>query len=152
MKSDSTDSFSSVSAKPRIRQVSSRFMSPSHASTGSLEPGFSSPPTEALSPVLRKTGFSSSSSSLADHISNDRLRDREHLHHRDREKPTKTPSSVFSLTRQRSCKELKNDSGSKENDRPVVAGSVRHVGKFTFPGKSSSSSSSSTMYGYCKNG
>ncbi|XP_061348714.1 QWRF motif-containing protein 3-like [Gastrolobium bilobum] len=151
MKNDSNDYVSTVSnhsTKPRSRQVNSRFMSPSPSSnsTGPPEPGSS-----CLSPVSRKPGSrrGQHSGTLADQIGNDRLRDREDKLDGKNQKPTKTTSitsttsSVFSpLRKLRSCREFnifENNNISKENDRPVIGRSTR----FSFPGKSSSSSLSS---------
>ncbi|TKY66897.1 QWRF motif-containing protein 3 [Spatholobus suberectus] len=122
MKSDSNDSFSSP--KPRTRQVSSRFTSPN--SMGPPEPG-------SASPLCRRGNRSAkrSSATLADHIGNERLKEREENHHHH-QKPTNRADSVFSvLTKQRSCRELKNNTnGLEENGQEVTRRST---------GKSSSS-------------
>ncbi|XP_011045515.1 PREDICTED: QWRF motif-containing protein 3 [Populus euphratica] len=160
--------------RPKSREVSSRFLSPTSPShnNGTLSPnqGSSSPLRPKPSSDVRKhrslddPGFirglwpSSSPSqssnnqnnqgTLADHLGNARLKDL--LDHKKDEKPTKS-SSVFSLGRQRSngtvfgrVENDKEKGSTKENHRPILGGSARYTGKFHFPGKSSSSSSSSS--------
>lgn len=152
------------SRRPKSREVSSRFQSP----TSSLEIGNPSP-TRGHSPNWRKPGWSftgmrnnrsqlddsgsvrglwpsstttSSSSSnkkmdtLADHLGNERLSDL-----------LERKNSL--LDKQRSCREFsrfENDEeeGTKENHRPFLGGSMRYTGKLRFPGKLSSSSTSSS--------
>ncbi|KAG5020949.1 hypothetical protein JHK87_016804 [Glycine soja] len=111
MKSDSNDSVSPYSPKPRIRQVSSRFMSPH--STGSPEPGSASPLPRFHRAAKRN------SSTLADHIGNERLKEREENHQNQNQTPTNRTGSVFSvLTKQRSLREFRNNiNGSEENDQ-----------------------------------
>ncbi|XP_031249283.1 QWRF motif-containing protein 3-like [Pistacia vera] len=164
--------------RPKSREVSSRFLSPS--STPSRDMGIPSS-NQVLSPLLsvkpstppdaRKhrsldqdsaggfirglwpssTTTSQSSNknigTLAEHLGNERLRD-----YLDRKTDEKSSySSVFSLSRQRSCSEFsrlenekeKEKGSAKENHRPFLGGSMRYTGKLKFPGKSSSSSSSS---------
>ncbi|KAI5567939.1 hypothetical protein BDE02_13G124500 [Populus trichocarpa] len=160
--------------RPKSREVSSRFLSPTSPShnngTPSPNQGSSSPLRPKPSSDGRKhrslddPGFirglwpSSSPSqssnnqnnqgTLADHLGNARLKDL--LDHKKDEKPTKS-SSVFSLGRQRSTGTVfgrvendKEKESTKENHRPILGGSARYTGKFHFPGKSSSSSSSSS--------
>ncbi|XP_002319922.4 QWRF motif-containing protein 3 [Populus trichocarpa] len=160
--------------RPKSREVSSRFLSPTSPShnngTPSPNQGSSSPRRPKPSSDGRKhrslddPGFirglwpSSSPSqssnnqnnqgTLADHLGNARLKDL--LDHKKDEKPTKS-SSVFSLGRQRSTGTVfgrvendKEKESTKENHRPILGGSARYTGKFHFPGKSSSSSSSSS--------
>ncbi|KAK7404960.1 hypothetical protein VNO78_06049 [Psophocarpus tetragonolobus] len=128
MKSDSNDSVSPYSPKPRTRQVSSRFMSPN--STASPEPGSASPLRRFHRSVKR------SSTTLADHIGNERLIEMEENHLKI---PTNRTDSVFSaLTKQRSSKEFRNNTnGFQENDedKDVNGKSMRNgiSGKFSFP-------------------
>lgn len=152
--------------RPKYREVSSRFLSPSSPSN-SLDIG-NPTPIQALSPVRRKpesrknrpaqlddsaslrglwpssTASSSSSSAakistLADHLGNDRLNDL-----------LERKNSVF-LDRQRSSGEYSNRfendrvvSSTKENRRPVIGGSMRYTVTPRLSGKSSSSSSLSS--------
>ncbi|KAI4322621.1 hypothetical protein L6164_022298 [Bauhinia variegata] len=157
----------------RNREVSSRFQSLTSAT--SLETGIA-PSAEAISPIRRKNGSPSTDTrkhrslddpcfirgpqlwpsassvassvktnagTLADHLGDDRFRD--YLDRKTNEKSAKD-SSIFSLSRQRSGRELprsENDQdNSKENHRPIIGGSMRHMGKLGFTGKSSPSSSS----------
>ncbi|XP_027348201.1 QWRF motif-containing protein 3-like [Abrus precatorius] len=144
MKSDSHDSVSTHSPKIRTRQVSSRFMSPNP--TGSPERGSAS---ATNSPFRRfpsrghrwPSTAKRNSTTLADHIGDERLREREHHnhHHNQNQKATNRTNSVFSsLTKQRSCRELSNNNnnsnGFEENDQPIIGRSMR----YSFPGKSSS--------------
>ncbi|XP_050206511.1 QWRF motif-containing protein 3 [Mercurialis annua] len=88
---------------------------------------------------------------LADHLGNERLRDL--LDKKKDEKPSKNSSSVFSITRQRSCSEFsrfenqnqneKEKEITKENHRQL-GGSLRYTKKLFLPGRASSSSSSSS--------
>lgn len=163
------------SRRPKTREVSSRFQSPT-SSTSSLDIGNPSP-TRGRSPGRRKPGspfaadmkknrshpddlgsvrglwpsssttntttttsFSSSSNkkidTLADHLGNERLNDL-----------LQRKSSL--LDRQRSCREFTRfvgdeEEGAKENHRPALGGSMRYTGKFRFPGKLSSSATSSS--------
>lgn len=162
--------------RPKSREVSSRFLSPS--STPSRDMGIPSP-NQVLSPLrsakpstppdarkhrsldqdsaggfirgLWPSSTTTSQSSnknidtLAEHLGNERLRD--YLDRKTNEKSSY--SSIFSLSRQRSCSEIsrfeneKEKGSAKENHRPLLGGSMRYTGKLKFPGKSSSSSSSS---------
>lgn len=162
------------SRRPKTREVSSRFQSPT-SSTSSLEIGNPSP-TRGRSPSRRKPGssfaadmkksrsqpddsgsvrglwpsssttsttttsFWSSSNkkigTLADHLGNERLNDL-----------LQRKSSL--LDRQRSCREFTRfvgdeEEGAKENHGPALGGSMRYTGKFRFPGRLSSSSTSSS--------
>lgn len=145
--------------RPKSREVSSRFLSPA-STTDTSAP--SSSPTQPLSPTHRKsrggsfdarkhrtqegslfvhglwpsstTSLSSTSKrfdTLADHLGNERLKD---------EKSTGNPS----LYKQRGSRELSNlepeKECAKENDRPIIGGSLRYCGKLQ--GKHLSSSSS----------
>lgn len=154
------------SRKPKYREVSSRFMSPSSSPTNSIDIG-NPPPIQALSPVRRKpdsrknrpgqlddpaslrglwpsSSLSSSASkfdTLADHLGNDRLNDL-----------LERKSSV-SLDIQRSSRESinrnendKDFTGTKENHRPIVGGSMRYTGTSRFSGKSSSFSFASKLF------
>ncbi|KAK7263618.1 hypothetical protein RJT34_31211 [Clitoria ternatea] len=140
MKTDSNDSFSTHSPKPRTRQVNSRFMSPIF--TGPPEPGSASP-TTTPSPVLRRWPSSAKKTpvTLADHIGIERLHPHNHQNQNQNQqlKPTKSTGSVFaSLRKQRSCREISsNNNGSEENELPIIGRSMR----YSFPTKSSSSSS-----------
>ncbi|ESW04631.1 hypothetical protein PHAVU_011G112000 [Phaseolus vulgaris] len=132
MKSDSNDSVSPYSPKHRTRLVTSRFMSPN--STASPEPGSGSP-LRRFNRLARKD-----SATLADHIGNDRLKEREEYHHHQNQKPTNRTGSVFSaLTKQRSCREFRNNTNCLEEndqDRDVIG----RIMKNGVSGKSSSSS------------
>ncbi|CAK9152132.1 unnamed protein product [Ilex paraguariensis] len=158
---------SSKLRRSKSRDVSSRFLSPT--STPSIESVIPSP-NRTLSPFRQKpraftdsrahrsleaSGFigglwpsssapSSSPSNkktgtLADHLGNDRLKDL--LDH------DKSDNSMF-LNRQRSCTELSRienkKESPKENHKPSFGGSMTYTGKFRFPGRSSTSSSSKT--------
>ncbi|XP_038902951.1 QWRF motif-containing protein 3 [Benincasa hispida] len=143
--------------RPKSREVSSRFLSPASATDTTTAPSSSSP-TQPLSPTHRRSrggsfdarkhrsqegslfvhGLWPSSSStskrfdtLADHLGNERLED---------EKFTGNPS----LNKQRSSRELSNlepeNECAKENDRPIIGGSLRYCGKIQ--GKNVSSLSS----------
>lgn len=131
--------------RPKSREVSSRFLSPTTAET-------TTPP---LSPARRKPGSPISDTrkhrsqlddpgsirgglwpssttpsmksfdTLAQHLGNDRLKDRIDL-----------KNSLFHT--QTSPRE------AKENHRPILGGSNRYTGKFKFSGKSSPSSSSAS--------
>ncbi|MED6109635.1 hypothetical protein PIB30_035524 [Stylosanthes scabra] len=105
-----------------------------------------------MSPATSSSS-SSSSSSLADHITNDRLRDRD----REHQKPTTINASTLasSLTRQKSSRNNDaNKASSKENDRHFLPASLRNIAKFasssspppsSSPAISSPSSSSSPV-------
>ncbi|XP_057752617.1 QWRF motif-containing protein 3-like isoform X1 [Arachis stenosperma] len=86
-----------------------------------------------------------SSPSLADHITNDRLRDKEH--HKSTNSNTSS-TSASSLTRQKSKNHV-NSASSKENDGPSFAASLRNIVKFASSSPStiisSPSSSSSSV-------
>jgi hypothetical protein len=149
--------------RARSREVSSRYLSPN--STSSHESGIPSPNSQSLSPSghnkpiitasfntrkqhksLDDSGFmrglwpssaTSSSSSknsgtLGDHLGNERLKDRK------KEKK----SGIENLNRQRSSGEFrrfeKQKQSAKENNRPMIGGSMRYTEKLTLPGKSSS--------------
>ncbi|XP_010069847.3 QWRF motif-containing protein 3 [Eucalyptus grandis] len=78
---------------------------------------------------------------LADHLGNDRLND--HLDRKGRNKVASAENSAH-LSRQRSgtkISRIENVKGSsKENNRPIIGGSMRYTGKLLFPGRKSSSS------------
>ncbi|KAG2397243.1 QWRF motif-containing protein [Vigna angularis] len=122
MKSDSNGSVSPYSPKPRTRLVSSRFMSPN--STASPEPGSGSP-LGRFNRLARKD-----STTLADHIGNERLKEREEHHQHQNKKPTNRTGSVFSaLTKQRSCREFRNNTNCLEEndqDREVVGRTTKN--------------------------
>ncbi|KAK7312773.1 hypothetical protein VNO77_36895 [Canavalia gladiata] len=127
-KIDSNDSLSAFSPKQRTRQVSSRFMSLNQ--TGSPEPGSAG---LCDSPVRRfpQRGLSSvkrNSTTLADHIGNERLNEREQQHHNNQQnqRNTNATSSVFSaLTKQRSRREPNN--GFEENEQASIGRSMRYT-------------------------
>ncbi|RDX63281.1 QWRF motif-containing protein 3, partial [Mucuna pruriens] len=127
MKGNSNDSVFPYSPKPRTRQVSSRFLSPN--STGSPEPRSASP-LRRLHRTAKKN-----SATLADHIGSERIKEREE--NNQNQKPTNRTGSVFSvLTKQRSCREFRNNiNGLEENDEEVTDRST----PYGFSGKSSSS-------------
>ncbi|KAK3184227.1 hypothetical protein Dsin_031513 [Dipteronia sinensis] len=76
---------------------------------------------------------------LAEFLGNERLTN--YLERKNEEKSSKSSSSsVFSLSRQRSCREVSEKQSAKENHRPVLGGSTRFTRKLRFPGKSSSNS------------
>lgn len=115
MKSDSNGSVSPYSPKPRTRIVNSRFMSPN--STASPEPGSGSP-LGRFNRLARKD-----STTLADHIDNERLKEREERHQQNKKSANKTVSVFSALTKQRSCREFRNNSNCLEEndqDRDVV--------------------------------
>ncbi|KHN22900.1 hypothetical protein glysoja_020830 [Glycine soja] len=122
MMSDSNDSVFPYSPKPRTRQVGSRFMSPK--STGSPEPRSASPLPRFHRSAKRN------SATLADHISIERLKEREENHQNQNQTPTNRTASVFSaLTKQRSYREFRsNTNGSEENDQDqdVIGRSTRN--------------------------
>lgn len=155
--------------KPKSREVSSRFLT-SPSSTPPLENGVQSP-SSTHSPLRQKPGRSStelrkqkslensgfmqrlwpSSSTasqssklkpgtLAECIGNDRLMDLA-----QRKNPEKSSNLSF-LGRQRSCTEFsrfENENKiAKENHKSLFGASMRYTGKFKFPGRSSTSSSS----------
>nr|XP_023903084.1 QWRF motif-containing protein 3 [Quercus suber] len=150
--------------RPKSREVSSRFLSPTSnnttttttTTTTSFEAGIPFP-NQSLSPNRHKTkkhhrshedsGFmrasSSSSSKLnknlnpgnqGDHLGNERLKDR-----KSDEKPAKG-DTIF-LDRQRSCSEFirsENEKESaKENHRPSIGKSMRNTAKFSSSSKAS---------------
>ncbi|KAF6163276.1 hypothetical protein GIB67_025140, partial [Kingdonia uniflora] len=147
--------------RKKSREVSSRFLSP----TSSTDSGIPSP-SKTLSPIkkngtkqlnvedngiihgLRWPSSSSSKKSsgtgtLADHLGNERLKD-------FMKNDDKSGTGPQFLNRQRSCTEFsrfdkEKDNNLKEN-RPI-GGSMRFTGKLRFPGKSSSSSSSTIVSG-----
>jgi len=82
-------------------------------STGSPEPGSGSP-LRRFNRLARKD-----SATLADHIGNERLKERGEYHHHQNQKPTNRTDSVFSpLTKQRSCREFRNNTNClEENDQ-----------------------------------
>ncbi|XP_027911637.1 QWRF motif-containing protein 3-like [Vigna unguiculata] len=137
MKSDSNGSVSPYSPKPRTRFVSSRFMSSN--STASPEPGSGSP-LGRFNRLARKD-----STTLADHIGNERLKEREEQHHHQNQKPTNRTGSVFSaLTKQRSCREFRNNTngyGLEENNQDRDRDVVGRTTKNGVSGKSSPSPS-----------
>ncbi|WVZ03179.1 hypothetical protein V8G54_023985 [Vigna mungo] len=122
MKSDSNGSVSPYSPKPRTRIVSSRFMSPN--STASPEPGSGSP-LGRFNRLARKD-----STTLADHFGNERLKEREERHQHQNKTPANKTGSVFSaLTKQRSCREFRNNSNCLEEndqDRHVVGRTTKN--------------------------
>ncbi|KAI9177837.1 hypothetical protein LWI28_019835 [Acer negundo] len=157
--------------RQKSREVSSRFLSPSSTPTrdnmgiqspnqtiSPIRPKPSTPPDarkhirslEDSSGFVRRLWPSSSDSSsssnnknletLAEFLGNERLTD--YLERKNEEKSSKNSSnSVFSLSRQRSCREVSEKQSAKENHRPVLGGSTRYTGKLRFlPGKSSSNS------------
>ncbi|GKU96550.1 hypothetical protein SLEP1_g9774 [Rubroshorea leprosula] len=153
--------------KPKSREVSSRFLSPSTIAPdmGTLSPNkFYSPSRRKSTSVdtrkhwsLEDAGLSvgglwpSSSLStkqetLADHLGNERLNDL--LERRTRDKSEN--HGVSSLSRQRSCSDRFNKFESekeiaKENHRPsLIGGSMRYTGRLGFPRKSSPSPTSSS--------
>ncbi|XP_022944082.1 QWRF motif-containing protein 3 [Cucurbita moschata] len=140
--------------RPKSREVSSRFLSPASV-TDAAAP--SSSPTQPLSPTHRKSRFSSFDArkhrsqdgslfvhglwpsskrfdTLADHLGNERFKD---------EKPTGSNGIPF-VDKQRDSRELSNLESekecAKENDKPIIGGSLRYCGKIQ--GKYVSSSSS----------
>ncbi|KAL2328269.1 hypothetical protein Fmac_021696 [Flemingia macrophylla] len=119
MKSEFKEPGSPYCPKPKTRQVSSRFMTP--ISTGS-PPGSASP--------LRRFHRSEKKNptTLADHIGDERLKEREENHNHQNQKLANRAGSVFSvLTKQRSCRELKNNNnGLGENDQDVIGRSPRN--------------------------
>ncbi|KAJ1379562.1 QWRF family [Sesbania bispinosa] len=135
MKSPSNDLVSTVSPKPRTRQVSSRYLSPSPTEPGSA------------SPTDSRRWLKTNSGTLADHIGNDRLKDREEHHlHCQNKKPTTTPTSVFPVLRkQRSCREFNNSENENDQNQTFIGRSKR----YSFPEKSSSSRSSSVKKTSC---
>ncbi|XP_020215201.1 QWRF motif-containing protein 3 [Cajanus cajan] len=105
---------SPYSPKPKTRHVSSRFMS--SISTGSPS-GSASPLRRFHRPAKKK------STTLADYIGDERLKETEENHHHHKnQKPTNRAGSVFSvLTKQRSCRELKSNTNDlEENDHDVT--------------------------------
>ncbi|KAL5986861.1 hypothetical protein ACLOJK_015195 [Asimina triloba] len=91
-------------------------------------------PTKGLWPS--SSSSSKKSSTLADHLGNERLID----------SMERKEDGDGSFSRQRSCSSefsrFDNDNeGSKENHRPTIGGSMRFTGKIKFPGKKSSFSS-----------
>ncbi|CAJ1978979.1 unnamed protein product [Sphenostylis stenocarpa] len=130
MKSDSNDSVSPYSPKRRTRFVSSRFMSPN--STASPD---SSSPLRRFNRPTRKD-----STTLAYHIGNERLKEREENHQHHNQKPTNRTDSVFSaLTKQRSCREYRNNNNFlEENDQDQDQDVAGRSTKNDFSVKSSS--------------
>lgn len=87
----------------------------------------SSPEPSSASPLHRfHRSAKRNSTTLADHIGNDRLIEKEE--NNQNQKPKNRAGSVFSvLTKQRSCRELKsNNNGLEENDEEVINRSTRN--------------------------
>ncbi|XP_004306004.1 PREDICTED: QWRF motif-containing protein 3 [Fragaria vesca subsp. vesca] len=134
--------------RPKSREVSSRFLSPTTPEPSSLPS-----PNHPLSPARRKpsspvpdtrkpdssirgglwpsatTPSIKNFDSLAVHLGIDRLKDR-------------TDRNISTLVKSRSRREENEKDNAKENHRPVIGGSARYTGKFNFSGKSSPSPSS----------
>ncbi|XP_024021001.1 QWRF motif-containing protein 3 [Morus notabilis] len=154
------------SRKPKYREVSSRYISPSSSPTNSIDIG-NPPPIQALSPVRRKpdsrknrpgqlddpaslrglwpsSSLSSSASkfdTLADHLGNDRLNDL--LERKSSVSLDIQGSSRESINRNENDKDF---TGTKENHRPIIGGSMRYTGTSRFSGKSSSLSFASKVF------
>ncbi|XP_010278394.1 PREDICTED: QWRF motif-containing protein 3-like [Nelumbo nucifera] len=162
------------SPKPRrlkSREVSSRFLSP--PSTASTEPGIPSPNQVTLSPLRLTTGsaadvrkhrnvdetalirglWSSSntsqslgkkSSTLADHLGNERLKNL--IEGRNSDGSSANNNSLH-LAKQRSCSEISRfeneNMNSKENHHPITGGPMRCTGRSRCTGKTCSNASSS---------
>lgn len=123
----------------KSREVSSRFLSPISTPPISPKQRSSTPPDnrkhqshEDSSYGFVKRLWPSSSSSksnntetLADVLGNERLKD--YIDKKDRHK---SKTSVFSLTRQRSFREVEKEN-TKENHRHILGGSARYTGKLS---------------------
>nr|GMC76939.1 QWRF motif-containing protein 3 [Ipomoea batatas] len=156
--------------KPKFREVSSRFLSPTSNSSSANQINAMSSPNHVLSPVkqkplsstdsrkhkgLEKSGFmaklwpssapsSSKVDTLGNHLGHERLKELEEDKNGDR-----ADNNPMFLNRQNSCLEFsrferEKDKGAKENHRPSGSMSMRYTGKFMLPGRSSTSSSSSS--------
>ncbi|KAK9285082.1 hypothetical protein L1049_024267 [Liquidambar formosana] len=164
MKNDSEAISSDQSLKPRrpkSREVSSRFLSPTL--TSSIESGIPSP-NQTLSPTRRKPGTtttdtrkhrshedsgflrglwpsSASQSSnkkvgtLADHLGNERLKDL--LDRKDDDDNSETNSNVMFLNRQRSCTQFTRFEKEKENTKENTKENHRPIfgGSMRYTGK-----------------
>nr|XP_029147035.1 QWRF motif-containing protein 3-like [Arachis hypogaea] len=111
--------------------------------TSDLTDSVTSSSSVSVHPKNRKvvTSRFMSSPSLADHITNDRFRDREH------HKPTNintSSTSTFSFTRQKSSKNHANNVFSKEKDGPSFAASLRNIANFASSSPSTAISSPSS--------
>nr|GMC72846.1 QWRF motif-containing protein 3 [Ipomoea batatas] len=145
--------------KPKFREVSSRFLSPTSNSSSANQINAMSSPNHVLSPVkqkprsstdsrkhkgLEKSGFmaklwpssapsSSKVDTLGNHLGHERLKELEDDKNGDR-----ADNNPMFLNRQNSCLEFsrferEKDKGAKENHRPSGSMSMRYTGKFMLP-------------------